>query len=129
MKLKMKDLYWLAGWLEGEGWFGWKSQKQKRMMPGIRAACTDEDVTDRAILILGKGARKYIKVSKKGYKTQYWLQINGERAAQWIMTLYCLMGNRRKQRFREMLKSWKNTPDHSQRAKNGWVKRRSHVTT
>src|SRR5204863_8589609 len=43
------------------------------------------------------------------WKTSYRLKINGNLAIQWMMTLYCLMGVRRKLKIREHINKWKSS--------------------
>ena len=100
MSLSVRDIAWLAGLLEGEGSFR-KQVKTINIMVGM----TDEDVIARASVMVGY---KYLNVApkKEGYKPQYHLTFSGRRAASWMMTVYPLMGARRKAKIMECLRHW-----------------------
>ncbi len=101
----MKNLYWIAGLLEGEGCFGFYNN-----CPTIQVNMTDKDVIDKAKIILdienNNEVRKQIKDIKR--KDIYCLNISGSIAIQWMMTLYSLMSLRRKNKIKEIINLWKN---------------------
>lgn len=107
--LNRYDLYWLAGWLEGEGSFHFSKQK----MAGISAASTDYDVMQKvAILMKCKLHGPYVEYStasrdRSFYKPQWQIEVSGPRAVGWIMTLYTLMGHRRRARIKDVLALWR----------------------
>jgi len=106
MKLEMKDLYWLAGLLEGEGCFCWSAGRDRYRYPRISLSMTDQDVIVRAQSFFGTcKSTGYTPSARKPY---YTIQITGSRAAGWMMTLYSLMGKRRKARIKEILLLWKS---------------------
>lgn len=115
----MKDIYWLAGIIEGEGSFT-HSRKKVGGAPlaKITINMTDQDVLERVASItksnlLGPYTRK--ENNRKDYKPWFSVQMRGNKAIQWMMTLYSLMGNRRKSKIEEILISWKQ--HQSQRGK------------
>lgn len=112
MMLNIKDLYWLAGLIEGEGSFMWNST------PTIAVQMTDEDVINRACKIIGIKPRNPYQCKKGNRKLVYHFAICGSRAISWMMTLYSLMGERRKANIRELLLEWKSRPG-TPRAPNG----------
>lgn len=110
MALSLGEIRWLAGLLEGEGCFGIyfnKNAKGEKKYPVLRISLgmTDEDVVERAAGLLGaRGHRTYQPA--KGIKPFFETTVTGSRAAGWMMTLYSLMGRRRRQRILECLSRW-----------------------
>jgi hypothetical protein len=98
----MKDIFWLAGLLEGEASF-----EVHYSYPRINLQMTDLDVCVRAAKILGVESVRARK-TPPGRKQLYVVRLNGRRAIEWIMTLYTLMGERRQAKFRELISRWKS---------------------
>lgn len=104
------SIHWLAGLLEGEACF----HKRKRC-PRITLGMTDEDVICRAASLLGGKVNKRnargtnLKGSRTHFKPLYVVYVNGRKAAGWAMTLYPLMGERRRVRIRELLSLWRTS--------------------
>lgn len=94
------ELAWLAGLLEGEGWFGIDRTGKGR--PAIKVNMTDQDVIERVADLLG-GIKVGIQPAQGNWKTQYVVRLKGERAASLMRTLQPLMGARRAERIREVL--------------------------
>ncbi len=90
-----KDIIWLAGLLEGEGYFGLSEGKY----PKIALGMTDEDIIVRASALINA------RVCRQ--KNMWITQVNGAYAIQWMMTLYTLLGKRRRECIREIIKVWK----------------------
>ena len=107
----IKDIYWLAGLLEGEGCFTTVPVEGKRY-PRIDLRMTDYDVVSKARNILG--STKVSGNSTNRNKEIFTTQVNGNRAIQWMMTLYSLMGARRQERIKGILNSWKQSNSCSQ---------------
>ena len=122
--ITVRNIEWLAGLLEGEGCFGFQSHR--KWNPRIDLAMTDEDVVARASSLM-KDGKYWTRYSHVGHKTQYCLRITGPRAIQWMMTLYLLMGHRRRGKIKEIITRWKQIPDRAERARQGWVTRRAHT--
>jgi len=101
--ISVLDISWLAGLLEGEGSF----VLDHDVYPTIKLASTDLDVVKRARNIMLKSKRFYIE-RRVLYKDRYSLDIIGNIAIQWMMTLYSLMGLRRKAKILEIINFWKN---------------------
>jgi len=97
---------WLAGLLEGEASF-----MRRNGSPSIKIQLTDRDVLDRAASILGGtvGRNSYQPKGKATYKPVYHLSIHGMRAIAWMMTLYPMLGVRRRKKVREILEAWKSS--------------------
>jgi hypothetical protein len=96
-KLTTLEIAWLAGYLEGEGWFGAKVNS-----PKIRVQATDLDVIQHAARLLDVPVTRVVD-ERENRKDCYALIIQGQRAAEWMMTLYTLMGERRKAKIRVIL--------------------------
>lgn len=107
MSISINDIYWLAGILEGEGYFGLTNDGSS---PIIMVSMTDADIIERVRLIVDKTTTISITQDKRKetYKDSYRLTINGKRAAQWMMTLYPLMSIRRKAKIQICITTWKN---------------------
>jgi hypothetical protein len=93
------SVYWLAGLLEGEGWFGRSHHK----VPCIVVTMTDEDVIGRAAALLGN---KVVKQPKRVGKQAWSVSLYGHRAVEWLRVLQPLMGDRRAERIAELLEEW-----------------------
>ncbi len=98
-----KDLYWLAGLLEGEGSF-LKAPPSKSNKISIQLEMTDKDVVERAAKILQTSV--YTPKIRNDYKQTYKVNISFNRAAEWMKLLFPLMGARRQQRIEECLKEY-----------------------
>src|SRR3990167_10221228 len=87
--MELRDLYWLAGWLEGEGSFTFNTGTKPYISnsPRISSVSTDRDVVNRAATIMNThllGPYNTIipgKIRKPNWKTY----ANGALAAGWIM--------------------------------------------
>lgn len=102
--IKVIDLYWLAGLYEGEGHFCYSKSGSPRM----QLKMTDEDIIARARSLIYSDAKIFIKQHENPkFKTSYTIAIHGMLAIQWMMTLYILMGRRRKEQIREVISTWK----------------------
>lgn len=99
---ELKDIYWLAGLLEGEGCFGLSGSKGSAR---ISLAMTDLDIIEKAAGILGGTVRQY--PPKPNRKQVYKVEIFSSKAVGWMMTLFPLMGERRKQRMEKSIDFWK----------------------
>ena len=95
MTIKMKDIIWLAGLLEGEGWFGLHHKKY----PSISIAMTDEDVIIRVAAL--------IKSNIYRQRNAWVAQVSGTYAIGWMMTLYTLLGKRRRSAVVNAIKVWR----------------------
>lgn len=105
----IKEIAWLAGLLEGEASFSMKWNT-----PRIQLAMTDRDVVERAAVLLeGNVKLKQRKDAQPQHKQQYTVEVAGPKAVQWLMTLYTFMGERRQEKFRELLETWRAAPNNS----------------
>lgn len=115
--ISIKDIAWVAGLLEGEGCFYIQENT-----PVIVIDMTDLDIVEKWKSI-SKGEQKiHTRVyppEKQPRKPAYSFQIRGTLAIQWIMTIYPLMGLRRKAKIREILHHWKNLRPSMSKSGNG----------
>jgi hypothetical protein len=98
------ELYWLAGWLEGEGTFLYAA---KKMALCIQAFSVDKDTVQCAVKIAN--ARMYLINQKKRYPTyQDGWRFNLERrpAEALMRKLLPLMGERRRRQIKIALNGW-----------------------
>jgi hypothetical protein len=95
-----RDLFWLAGLLEGEGWFGTTHGKY----PAIQVSMTDLDVVERAARLLE--TKVSVQPTRPNTKQAWTARIYGHRAAEWMRRLLPHMGERRGVRIRELLTQW-----------------------
>jgi hypothetical protein len=109
------DIYWAAGIMEGEGWFGVSRQAGAEKGLAARLTMTDKDVVDRfhSIFTFGTRSERKLPSGKTAYTVAY---SNQAKTAGLMMTLLTLMGSRRKAKIIEILESWKARP----RAKKHW---------
>ncbi|KKL45530.1 hypothetical protein LCGC14_2354760 [marine sediment metagenome] len=96
--IKLTKIAWLAGLLEGEGYFGGHKGKYPRMVLKM----TDEDVVTEVAAMWGT------TVVRSGNCRV--TQINGARAIQWMMTLYPFLYKYRREKIVKIIKFWKALP-------------------
>ena len=93
--MKRDDIIWLSGLLEGEGWFGLDHGKY----PVISLKMTDEDI------VVKVAAMWDVRVN---CHKNYWMaSIYGTNAIGWMITLYPLLGSRRKEKVASVIKFWR----------------------
>lgn len=104
----VKDIIWVAGLLEGEGYFAYQTSAK------IDVSMIDKDVIIKLRNILNPTVSVIARSKSSGDRQQqYRIQVCGLVAIQWMMTIYSLMGERRKARIREILKTWKGKNAYS----------------
>lgn len=101
----------LAGYLEGEGCFG--TQRYNRpnkpyTYPRIQVSATDRDVVEWAAGLLGARVKGPYGPKSPNRKAYYVCTATGAAAVGWMMTLYSMMGERRKGQIRKALSEWRN---------------------
>jgi hypothetical protein len=103
--ISMLQLGWIAGLLEGEGYFGHRRNGDLV----IQVVMTDGDVIGRLHTILGFGAlgQQRLPSGKTAFR---WTATNQASTAGLMMTLLSLMGARRADKIRESLRRWKAKP-------------------
>lgn len=112
------DLYWLAGFLEGEGYFGLRRGGKDLV---IQVGGVDRDVIEKAQRIMG--CRTIKPRQLKSGKTFFHLTLCAQaEAAQLMEALLPLMGERRADVIRSALKARSTVPPakkHWTHCKNG----------
>jgi hypothetical protein len=103
----VKDIFWLAGLLEGEGAFMVRNGSTK-----IAVQTTDRDVVGRVAALFGTkvDGDSWKPKGKATYKPVWSCSVHGTRAVGWMMTLFPLMGERRRTKIREIVLGWKSSP-------------------
>lgn len=114
----VKNIAWLAGLLEGEGCFYAGTRKvgdatYRRV--ALQLLMTDLCPVKRAADLMRVPWVKSKRITKGG-KPLYRTNAHGRKAAQWMMTLYPLMGERRQAKIRECLDVWMKQKTYAPRA-------------
>lgn len=100
--MKSLDIAWVAGILEGEGCFVIVDAT-----PRILVEMTDEDIIVRLRNIISpKSKIGVLPPRRRKNKPSFILRIHGNLAIQWMLTVYTLMGARRKAKINEILLQW-----------------------
>lgn len=112
----IKDIYWLAGILEGEGCFYTSlNMRHSGRSYIINLKMNDIDIVKKCSSILRgeDNIRYYMQEypNKPNWNATYSTFVSGRIAIAWMMTLYSLLGQRRKARIREIIKEWKEYAD------------------
>ncbi len=95
--LDMKELYWAAGFIEGDGSFTFN-----KGMPRIKVAQIHKPPLKRLLNIFGG------KIYRMCRERNIWSwELTGKDAAALAMTLYSIMSPKRKGQIRRALKAWK----------------------
>lgn len=102
--IKIYDIFYLAGLLEGEGCFGFYN------CPTISLNMTDYEPVNKARNIMYTKCN--IRINRRSRKNpnrkdMYVMQVSGQLAIEWMMTMYPLMSPRRKEKIREIIIKWK----------------------
>jgi hypothetical protein len=101
---------WLAGLLEGEGYFGMIRNRvggKTYRYPRIGVSMTDRDVIARVATMFGLGTYE-IKApgNSHGRLDSYRAWSTGEAGAEWMRSLRSLMGERRRDQIDTVLTEW-----------------------
>lgn len=108
-----QSLAWLAGLLEGEGYFGTIINRvagRAYRYPRIGVNMTDADVIGRVASLWGVSVY-VMRPAGLSKKTAYRTIILGSRAAIWMRQLYPFMGARRREQIDRALAEWEALPD------------------
>lgn len=115
------EVKWLAGLLEGEGYFG---ISHNGLSPVIKVKMADKDIIERAAELWGSVVRDAIDSSRKlHWKPQYYTEIGSSNAVGWMFMLYPFLGERRKAKIREVIVEWKKHKSISKRIWNKLLKK------
>jgi hypothetical protein len=103
--LATNDIYWLAGFLDGEGCFSMWGQT-----PNISVAQKEIWPLEKVHKLIGG---KFYKFKNWGTNKEIFynsLHISGKRAIGLMMTLYSLLSPRRQAKIEEIIAKWKSIP-------------------
>jgi len=105
------ELYWLAGWLEGEGSFLAPPPSDPRR-PRIAGEARDRDVVDEVARLFGVSPtrRRDPRGIDKGWAVLYEALVRGGRAASFMRALAPVLGTRRRAQIERALEPRKSTP-------------------
>ena len=117
----MQELYWAAGFLEGEGSFMctprgrlWVSGRTNKRNHGGHPIITCVQVQKQPLERLQKviGGHIKLKPARQNSNTQaaWLLNVTGPQAPAWMMTLWTLMSPRRREQIERALAIWKTVP-------------------
>lgn len=84
------EIAWMAGLLEGEGYFG-----LAQGYPTIVLVMTDFDVVEHAAKLFGKRVYRFPPPKKANRKQLWKASVTGSRAADWMRAIRPFMGDRR----------------------------------
>lgn len=101
-----RDLYWLAGLLEGEGSF-MRGSPSKPHLPSIQCAMIDQDVVARAAAIFGCGVTT-VRPRRSHWKQSYAIRVRGAAAVEWMTALRPLLGTRRREQVDRAVATYEN---------------------
>ena len=113
--LTSQQIHWVAGIVEGEGCLGIRPSG-RTFSPRLEVKMADEDVIAKLAYILG---RRYAYCNEWAVKNtnrqkQYKVAVTGPSAIGWALTLYPLMGLRRRKKIREVVSYWRTHGKFSQ---------------
>lgn len=119
MATNVRDIAWLAGLFEGEASFYTYSKKSNKgratSYPELSIQSVDKDVIARVAKIMNityiSDVVPYGSTKQNAFKVRRC----GNNAIQWMMTLYSLMGIRRRAKIREVIATWKANIDGRKR--------------
>lgn len=104
-----RDIHWLAGFLDGEGYFGIQGSTpritaaQKDVWPLLKVKSLVGGTIYRH---MGSGSKQR-GIEAKPINT---IHLNGKRAIGLMMTLYSLLSPRRQEKIKEIVEQWKSIP-------------------
>jgi len=99
--MTLSNIAWVAGLVEGEGNIG-----AIKSCPRIKVVMTDQDVIQKLATFWKHEHR--LATSRPGHKQAYTTGIYGTKAAQWLMTLYPFLGQRRRAAAKQALHQWRS---------------------
>lgn len=107
MKILLLDIAWLAGLLEGEGSFHISTKRGKPSSLLVVVQMTDGDIIERVAQLFNRPMHGPYKRRNPSYKPFYSTSISASSAASWMMTLYPFLGQRRREKIKELLHFWR----------------------
>ena len=120
--MKLHDKIWLAGLLEGEGYFGWHKRKHYYGQPIIGLTMTDEDVVQRAAKLMNINVfelKRRTKLNKRAWRAQTF----SNKAVPIMKAILPYMGARRTAKITELLAKYEARPGFTVSIKKYWAKK------
>lgn len=115
--MDLKDIYWVAGLLEGEGYFAASNApytrvngervSRKTACPVITLTMSDKDVIEKFGYLVKKsvnGPYQPKKPDGTNGKQVWTVSLRGKKALEWMQTIYVLMGKRRQEKIESVIK-------------------------
>jgi len=108
-RISERDLFWLAGYLEGEGCFSLRNRTTGVQCISIIAQTTDNDVALKVSRIMRCTATREVR-DPRGHRKPAWICCLGRRkdVTELLRLLLPLMGERRSAKIRELLRADEN---------------------
>jgi len=129
------ELYWAAGFLEGEGSFvaasaACRTRPERKTVTIRLSACQVQiEPLERLQRIFGGYIRSYPHY--KNWSPLFRWEVSGRRAAALMFTLWSIMSPKRKAQIENAIAKWKLNRSQSEGCKEGapkgWVTRRSRI--
>ena len=114
-KIDPRELYWAAGFLEGDGCFALATNKYKQgrrsyQTPIVNASQKQKWPLVVLQLLFGGGLHEYTPGrANLGYGPYWQWSVGGARAAGLMMTVYKFMSPERKDKIKSALAHWRNS--------------------
>jgi hypothetical protein len=105
MNLDNPTLYWIAGLLEGEGYFGLASYQRTNSTPNVAVNMTDCDIIERIASIWGVQSVR-LKPRQAHWNDTYLAKLRGTRANEFMQLIFPIMGQRRQTQIDVALKAY-----------------------
>lgn len=127
------DLAWLAGLLEGEGYFGTINNRVSGKIyryPRIGVAMTDRDVIEKVAALWGTKIQT-LKPRGVSKLTSYRITLVGSRALEWMKLVLPYMGSRRTDQIENAIIEWESLPSTTERRRKSCqdaVKKHTRLT-
>lgn len=111
--VNLKDIYWAAGFIEGEGCFSYHAICAK-----VSAVQVQREPLNRIQKIFG-GRLGVIRRSKKhpNFQDQGYWAIHGKKAIGVMMTIFEIMSPNRKEQIKKVLEKWRLQRGRGRRGK------------
>ena len=103
MFLSLCDIHYVAGFLEGEGSFSIRG----KVDPAVSATQADREPLEKLSALFG-GHIYPCKPNRVSKKPLWVWNLNGKQAVGLMMTIYCLMTQRRQQQIQVVLLGWRS---------------------
>lgn len=113
-EISENDLYWLAGLLEGEGYFGCNKNSQCNYhYAKITVAMKDRDVIERVQKVIGSGSISVDRYKREPHhSTIHRYNVVADVAESVMIQILPIMGERRAQKIDEVLSKLAKVTNH-----------------